>query len=174
MKLDILRETLGRAHVPTPNEIASLAGPAWGYRNRVRLHVVGPKLGYRERGSHRLLPVTHCPIAAPVVERAIAVIERVAGLGDLCEEVEFFTNGDQDQLLISLWPGPRQRPHEQALEAFAEQVRVQLPALIGVGLFTQQSMKYWGQRSLSALELRYSSSKPNLSKGDEAHFPNQH
>ena len=149
MKLDILKETLGRAHVPTPNEIASLAGPAWGYRNRVRLHVVGPKLGYRERGSHRLLPVTHCPIAAPVVEQAIAVIERVAGLGDLCEEVEFFTNGDQDQLLISLWPGPRQRPHEQALEAFAEQVRVQLPALIGVGLFTRQSMKYWGQRSLT-------------------------
>ena len=41
MKLDILKETLGRAHVAIPSEIASLAGPAWGYRNRIRLHVDG-------------------------------------------------------------------------------------------------------------------------------------
>jgi 23S rRNA (uracil1939-C5)-methyltransferase len=153
MKLDILKETLGRAHVPIPNEIAALAGPPWGYRNRVRLHVAGPRLGYRQRGSHKLLPVTHCPIAAPVLEQAIAVVERIAGLNALCDEIEFFTNGEQDQLLISLWPGslqrPRQTPHAQALEAFADQVRVQLPALIGVGLFTQQGMKYWGQRSLT-------------------------
>jgi 23S rRNA (uracil1939-C5)-methyltransferase len=149
MKLDILKETLERAHVAIPNEIASLNGPAWGYRNRIRLQAKGRRLGYLQRGSHTLLPVTHCPIAAPVLEQAITVVERVAGLEDLCEEVEFFTNGEQDQLLICLWPGQRQRPREQALEAFAERVRVELPALIGVGLFTQQNMKYWGQRSLS-------------------------
>ena len=151
MKLDILKETLGRAHVPVPNEIASLAGPAWAYRNRIRLHVVGPRLGYRQRGSHKLLPVTHCPIAAPVLEQAIAVVERVAGLEDLCEEVEFFTNGEQDQLLISLWPLQRskQKPREQALEVFAERVRAEIPTLTGVGLFTQQNMKYWGQPSLT-------------------------
>jgi 23S rRNA (uracil1939-C5)-methyltransferase len=149
MKLDILKETLGRAHVPIPSEIASLAGPAWGYRNRIRLQAKGPRLGYLQRGSHTLLPVTHCPIAAPVLEQAIAVVERVGGLEDLCEEVEFFTNGEQDQLLISLWPGPRQRPRERALEEFAERVRVELPALTGVGLFTQQNIKYWGQRSVT-------------------------
>jgi len=149
MKLDILKETLGRAHVPVPSEIASLAGPPWGYRNRIRLQAKGSRLGYRQRGSHMLLPVTHCPIAALVLEQAIAVVERVAGLEDLCEEVEFFTNDEQDQLLISLWPGPRQRPHGQALELFAEHVRVELPALIGVGLFTQNNIRYWGQRSLT-------------------------
>jgi 23S rRNA (uracil1939-C5)-methyltransferase len=149
MKLDILKETLERAHVAIPNEIASLNGPAWGYRNRIRLQAKGRRLGYLQRGSHTLLPVTHCPIAAPVLEQAITVVERVAGLEDLCEEVEFFTNGEQDQLLICLWPGQRQRSREQALEAFAERVRVELPPLIGVGLFTQQNMKYWGQRSLS-------------------------
>ena len=153
MKLDILKETLGRAHVAIQGEIASLAGPAWGYRNRIRLQAKGPRLGYLQRGSHTLLPVTHCPIAAPVLEQAIAVVERAAGLEDLCEEVEFFTNDTQDQLLISLWPGPlqrsKQKPREQALEVFAERVRVELPALIGVGLFTQQNMKYWGQRSLT-------------------------
>jgi 23S rRNA (uracil1939-C5)-methyltransferase len=151
MKVDILKETLARAHLPLPGEIASLAGQPWGYRNSIRLHVVGSVLGYRQRGSHKLLPVTHCPIAAGLLEQAIAAVTRIAGLGDLCEEVEFFTNGEQDQILVSLWPGPRQRPRERDLEAFAEQLHREIPALIGVGLFSPQSstMMHWGERSLT-------------------------
>ena len=146
MKVDILKETLARAHLPLPGEIACLAGPPWGYRNRIRLHVVGPGLGYRQRGTHKLLPVTHCPIAAPLLEQAVAAVTRIAGLGALCEEVEFFTNSEQEQMLVSLWPGPRQRPRERDLEAFAEQLQREIPALIGVGL---GSTLHWGQRSLT-------------------------
>lgn len=145
MKVDILKETLARAHVPLPGEIASLAGPPWGYRNRIRLHVVGSVLGYRQRGTHKLLPVIHCPIAAGLLEHAVAAVTRIAGLGGLCEEVEFFTNGEQDQMIVSLWPGPRQRPRERDLEAFAEQLQREIPELIGVGLSTL----HWGQRSLT-------------------------
>jgi 23S rRNA (uracil1939-C5)-methyltransferase len=154
IKLDILKETLARAHLPVPGEIGSLAGPPWGYRNRIRLHVMkraGIALGYRGRGSHNLLPVTHCPIAAPILEQAIAAVSRVGaetGLDRLCDEVEFFTNNEQDQLLVSLWPG-RQTPGERALEGFAERLRAELPVLTGVGLFSQQSLKHWGQRSLT-------------------------
>ena len=154
MKLDILQETLARAHLPVPGEIASVTGPPWGYRNRIRLHVVGVALGYRRRGSHNLLPVTRCPIAAPLLEQAVAGVERLAkeaGLASLCEEVEFFTSGEQDQLLVSLWPGRRQRPDERSLEAFAEQLRVQVPALTGVGLFSAHNgaVAHWGQHSLT-------------------------
>jgi 23S rRNA (uracil1939-C5)-methyltransferase len=154
MKRDILKETLARAHLPVPGEIESLAGPPWGYRNRVRLHVIGGALGYRQRASHNLLPVTHCPIAAPLLDQAVAAVAGIAkdtGLASLCDEVEFFTNGEQDQLLVSLWPERPRRVHERALEAFAEQLRVQIPALTGVGLFSQQnsSMMHWGQRSLT-------------------------
>jgi len=145
MKLDILKETLKRAHLPLPGEIGSVAGPPWGYRNRIRLHVTKRGLGYRQRASHNLLPVTHCPIAAPLLERAIAA---VTGLGNLCDEVEFFTNSEQDQLLVSLWPG-RQAPSDRALEDFAEQLKAELPALTGVGLFSGQSLKHWGLRSLT-------------------------
>jgi 23S rRNA (uracil1939-C5)-methyltransferase len=156
MKLDILKETLGRAHVPRARfrarSRAWLSGPL-GLSQPYPAAGEGAQAWLPQRASHTLLPVTHCPIAAPVLEQAIAVVERVAGLEGLCEEVEFFTNGEQDQLLISLWPGslqrPKQKPPEQALEAFAERVRLELPALIGVGLFTQQNMKYWGQRSLT-------------------------
>jgi 23S rRNA (uracil1939-C5)-methyltransferase len=143
MKLDILKETLMRAHLPLPGEIGSLAGPPWGYRNRIRLHVMKRGLGYRQRGSHNLLPVTHCPIAAPLLEQAIAAVTEL-DLGSLCDEVEFFTNSAQDQLLVSLWPG-RQAPSDRALEDFAERLKAELPELIGVG----HNMKYWGLRSLT-------------------------
>ena len=154
MKLDILKETMTRAHLPLPSEIGSVAGPPWGYRNRIRLHVMGGALGYRQRGSHNLLPVTHCPIAAPLLEQAIAGVERIAketGLASLCEEVEFFTNGEQDQLLVSLWSEKPRRVRERSLEAFADRLQVEIPALRGVGFWAQQSssMMHWGQRSLT-------------------------
>jgi 23S rRNA (uracil1939-C5)-methyltransferase len=154
MKLDILKETLTRAHLPMPSEIGSLAGPPWGYRNRIRLHVTGAVLGYRQRGSHNLLPVSHCPIAAALLEQAIAAVERIAkqtGLASLCDEVEFFTNGEQDQLLVSLLSEQPRRVRERGLEAFAERLLPEIPVLVGVGLWAQQSstIMHWGQRSLT-------------------------
>jgi 23S rRNA (uracil1939-C5)-methyltransferase len=152
MKLDILREKLDRAHLPIPDEISSLSGPAWGYRNRIRLQVMkSHALGYRQRGSHNLLAVSHCPIAAPVLEAAIAAVAGMDGLQSLCEEVEFFTNNEQDQLLVSLWPGSRERrPREHALEEFAEQLHTKLPVLTGVGLISSAGqVTYWGERFLT-------------------------
>jgi len=154
LKLEILKETLTRAHLSMPNEIGSVAGPPWGYRNRIRLHVKGDALAYRQRGSHNLLRVTHCPIAAPLLEQAIAAVERIAketALASLCEEVEFFSNGEQDQLLVSLWSEKPRRVRERSLETFAERLRVEIPVLTGVGLWTQQSssIMHWGQRSLA-------------------------
>ena len=137
MKLGILRETFSRAHLPVPDEIGALTGPPWGYRNRVRLHVMGSALGYRQRASHKLLPVSHCPIAAPLLEEAIAAIAR-SHVANVCDEVELFTNGDQ--LLVSLLGRKR-----GSLKSFAEQLRVHLPALTGAGLMGEA----WGQPFLT-------------------------
>ena len=148
MKVDILKETLARAHVVFKGEIQAVAGPSWGYRNRIRLHrTVGPALGYRQRASHSLLPVTHCPIAAPILQQAIVAATN-AGIEALCDEVEFFTNAEQDQLLISLWPGAV-RAGEGQLEMFGETLSRQLPALRGVGLFSGNQVAYWGERSVT-------------------------
>jgi 23S rRNA (uracil1939-C5)-methyltransferase len=116
--------------------------------------VMGGALGYRQRGSHNLLRVTHCPIAAPLLENAIAAVSRIAretALSNLCEEVEFFTNGEQDQLLVSLWSEKPRRVLERSVEAFAERLQAEIPVLLGVGFFSQQgsSMMHWGQRSLT-------------------------
>ena len=138
MKLDILKETLARAHLPLPGEIASLAGPPWGYRNRIRLHVMGPArwaIASEDRTS--CLPVTHCPIAAPLLEQAIAAVDahcEETSLDSLCEEVEFFTNGEQDQLLVSLWPGAAAAPHASApWKHSPSNCSVQIPALTAWG-----------------------------------------
>lgn len=136
MKLDILKETLSRARLPVPEKIGALAGPAWGYRNRIRLHVVNSGLGYRQRASHNLLPVNQCPIAAPLLEEAIVAISG-SGVEALCDEVELFTNGQE--LLVSLVPGPRKRG--AGLNKFAEQLIAKVPALAGVGLAGET----WGQ-----------------------------
>jgi 23S rRNA (uracil1939-C5)-methyltransferase len=116
--------------------------------------VKGNALAYRQRGSHNLLRVTHCPIAAPLLEQAIAAVERIAketALASMCEEVEFFTNGAGDQLLVSLLSEIPRRVRERSLEAFAERLQVEIPVLTGVGLFSQQSsaMMHWGRRSLT-------------------------
>jgi 23S rRNA (uracil1939-C5)-methyltransferase len=149
MKLDILKETLARARVAVAAELEAVAGPPWGYRNRIRLQVSAENgLAYREGGSHTLLPVTHCPIAAPLLEQAIAAVSGYSGLKKLCDEVEFFTNGEQNQLLVSLWPRSGQRSPDKLIEGFAEKLQAQLPMLTGVGLSSEGGMSYWGQRSL--------------------------
>ena len=71
MKRGILIETLERAHVDVPGEFRVLSADPWSYRNRIRLHVTTTALSYREAASHRDLPVTHCPVAAPILQRVI-------------------------------------------------------------------------------------------------------
>jgi 23S rRNA (uracil1939-C5)-methyltransferase len=200
MKLDILRDTLARAHVTAPpGAIGALDAAPWGYRNRIRLHIgatggsqphgatEGFTLCYRERGSHRNLPVTHCPIAAPLIERAMSAVDEAgtvdeaggaSGLAARCAEIEFFTNAEQDALLLSLWT--RQQTRQQTkkqtrqqirrsrgnsqgdgelddvpdfLERFSSRLKQQLPELNGIGIFAagegeDRVLGHWGRQSL--------------------------
>ncbi len=158
MKAAILRETLERAHVGEVPPIATVHGEPWCYRNRIRLLVQAHPfaLCYRERRSNTPLPVERCLIAASVLERALRATERVgAGLGELCNEVEFFTNEKEDTLLVSLTQA-RSGPSASAkLGAFATALAREVPELRGVGLFTAGIGKqptrlaaHWGESSL--------------------------
>jgi 23S rRNA (uracil1939-C5)-methyltransferase len=136
MKLDILRETLSRARLQVPADIGVLSGAPWGYRNRIRLHTMKSALAYRQRGSNHLLPVSHCPIAAPLLQEAIPLIAS-SGVDQLCDEVELFTNGEQ--LLLNLIPGPHKRSSQ--LNSVCAQLQAQIPALTGAGLAGET----WGE-----------------------------
>jgi 23S rRNA (uracil1939-C5)-methyltransferase len=161
MKRSILIETLERAYVSVPGDVRVLSADPWAYRNRVRLHVTKiphPALSYREAASHRDLPVNHCPVAAPILQRAIAafnqLLQKQPSLAQSLSEVEFFTTADESALLISLFTQQR-KTQEQLHRSVADALLLTLPALKGVRTFSldpktrrTQPSAAWGQPSL--------------------------
>jgi 23S rRNA (uracil1939-C5)-methyltransferase len=105
MKQQILRETLSRAGVLIPSEIASLAGEPWAYRNRIRLATTPTGgVAYRGRSSHDLIPIRECPIAAPLLTEIALDLSRILDPKDPrndLAEIEFFTNHDSSEVLVT-------------------------------------------------------------------------
>src|SRR5258706_4306748 len=78
-KLSILRETLRRVgKIEAPEESAVVSGEPWAYPNRSQFHVAGPAIGYLEAQSHKLCPITHCPISSPPGNEALASRRQMA------------------------------------------------------------------------------------------------
>ena len=160
MKTAILRETLERAHVPGAPAISTLHGEPLGYRNRIRLHVQRSPfaLCYKKRASHQNLPVTECPITAPGLQEALQVTLRAGTalkLGDMFDEVEFFTNSDQNSVLLSLWTSRTSRNLDEILKRICEFLRREMPALSGAAIFSSQDkqqgrlLAQWGEPALA-------------------------
>jgi 23S rRNA (uracil1939-C5)-methyltransferase len=109
-KVSILRETLERVgKLKELPEIEVIAGEPWGYRNRAQLHVENGKLGYLERGSHKLCAIERCPISSPTINRAIASLNRM--LKDrrwpkFIRSLEVFTNEANVQVNILEYDQP--------------------------------------------------------------------
>jgi 23S rRNA (uracil1939-C5)-methyltransferase len=152
IKRGILAETLGRAGLSIPeNTIEVLHGEPWQYRNRIRLQIrFGDfALCYREAGSHRNVPVDHCPIAMPLLQQALRIFpEAASGCGveaGLFDEVEFFTNAKEDTLLISLWTNGGSAA-VRALPVLCEAIENSLPQLRGGLLFLAETQKGQGRQ----------------------------
>lgn len=98
-KVEIVREVLKRVgRLDAPTQIDVVAGEPWSYRNRSQFHLRGPKIGYLEAGSHNLVAVDQCPISAPLINDALAVLTK--SVKDrrwprFLREVELFTNGEK-------------------------------------------------------------------------------
>ena len=148
-KAAILLETLqriGRLEIPP---VITHPSPPWHYRNRTRLQVRGGRnfaLGYFQFASHDLLPVEQCPISSPLINRAMTAawqLGRARHIGGV-EEIEFFSNAADDQLLVGLTaparanPGPSSRNNHSSgpkLLDLANGLREALPEMPGVALF---------------------------------------
>jgi 23S rRNA (uracil1939-C5)-methyltransferase len=140
MKAAILRETLERARVNSLPEITAITAEPFGYRNRVRLHVShNPfRLGYKRRNSTTSLPVDYCPIAAPLLQRAIAILAREGdglGLAAWAKEIELFTNAEESAALAALWTEWGRREARLALNRFWPEVSERIPEMAGAGIF---------------------------------------
>ena len=128
IKVAILKENLRRMAKLELEEIQVHASPPWNYRNRTRLKVQSSPpfaMGYFKLNSHDLLAVEECPISSPLINRAIAKVWEI-GSADGVEEIEFFANAEDTQLLVEVY-GDGQR--------FAEELKARLPEISGVVVF---------------------------------------
>jgi 23S rRNA (uracil1939-C5)-methyltransferase len=103
-KQSILRETLRRiAGLEFAGDIAVISGDPWAYRNRVQLHFKAGTCGFYKAGSHAIQGISHCDIAAPLLNEAIAKIQQAVKKQewpDFLRSLELFTNGSEIQVNV--------------------------------------------------------------------------
>jgi 23S rRNA (uracil1939-C5)-methyltransferase len=146
MKKQILRESLERAHVSNFPEIAALSAEPFHYRNRSRFHIdrATSKLCYKKRGSHENLLVDACPISVQLIEDALRVTNENATHWQLprhFEEIELFTNAEQNALLMSLWTRSNAEAAKTALQKLWPSIKKELPQTTGAAVFSTERGK---------------------------------
>jgi 23S rRNA (uracil1939-C5)-methyltransferase len=140
IKKEILRESLRRtAKLELDIDIAVHPSPPWNYRNRSRFQVQTKSnfaAGYFRMGSHALLAVEQCPISSPQINRGLSAVWQSGRSGKVpagVQEVEFFANADDTQLLVEISSAEGARRAE--LRGWAEDFRSSLPEIQGVVVF---------------------------------------
>jgi 23S rRNA (uracil1939-C5)-methyltransferase len=134
-KQQILRETVLRGAKTELPEIAVHAAEPYGYRNRARMKIVLEPfaLGYHRAASHELEAVRECPIASPLINRAIAAFWELgaeAAQYASLREVQFFANHDDSELLVELSIHHTSAP--ATLRPLAKLLRERMREIIGV------------------------------------------
>jgi len=127
VKQEVLRGQLKHAGVAVPVQIEVVGGEAYGYRNRIRLRVehVDEELrfGYNVRTTTEFLPITTCPIAAPVLwataEKLLAAAKLHDDVGfwmNAASEVEFFVNDNLTRMQVTMLCTPRTKAKQGSLQ----------------------------------------------------------
>ena len=139
IKAAILKENLRRiATLELDTELTIHPSPPWNYRNRTRVKVqTKPEfaLGYYKFNSHELLAVEECPISSSLINRAMAAIWRMGRAGKVIgeiQEIEFFANAEDSQLLMELYCAVDSTP--ATAKQFAEDLWQAQPDVAGVVL----------------------------------------
>ena len=160
-KQAILRETLELGGVQPPEEIAVLAATSqsesWHYRNRIRLAFdAAGNPGYRGRRSHAVIPVSECPIAAPLlIEAAQAAAEVARQFAPALRptEIALFCDAAETALLASVFTV---NAKSIRFGEFANALSARIPALTGAELVAEgrpgqppRTVAQWGATSLA-------------------------
>ena len=164
----VLCESLMRAGVTEIPDVVKHAAEPWHYRNRVRLHVAREsdrlRLGYRERAGNSILPISTCPIAAPILWRAAEAMLDTALLDadmrrwiESSAEVELFCDADMSRLQITLLCKEPKTPSAVGLEKAFAGLQHDIPELAGAGALrihprtaqVQQELASWGAAGLN-------------------------
>jgi 23S rRNA (uracil1939-C5)-methyltransferase len=145
IKAAVLKENLRRiAKLELDTELHIHASPPWNYRNRSRFKLQGAPefaIGYYKFNSHELLPVEECPISSPLINRALAAVWQLGRAGKVpagIQEIEFFANGDDTQLLLEVYCSPETTDVSEPLTAA---LKTALAEISGVAFFLARSAK---------------------------------
>jgi 23S rRNA (uracil1939-C5)-methyltransferase len=104
-------------------------------------------LCYKRRGSHANLAVKECPIAAPVLQEALAAVQERAKdwrLSECFSEVEFFTDADQRAVLITLLSGRSKGEASGDLKRLWPQLVGAIPRVKGAAVLSSARGKAQG------------------------------
>jgi 23S rRNA (uracil1939-C5)-methyltransferase len=105
-KIEIIRDCLRRiARIEYQDEITIKASPLiWDYRSRAQWQydATRKRLGYFERGSHRVCDVIECPVLAPELKATLTHLREKMSADSLPEGVEDFqaVAGDEGASLL--------------------------------------------------------------------------
>jgi 23S rRNA (uracil1939-C5)-methyltransferase len=162
IKAAILKENLRRlAKVELDRELTQHSSSPWNYRNRVRLQVRGTpefEVGYRRFNSHELQAISQCPIASPLINRAIATLsqQKTASWAEGVEEIELFADAEDSGLLVEIECGPKIAA-SQAIRA-AEELKSVLSEATGVVMRRRSGDAYGPGKQIALVgsgEIRY-------------------
>ncbi|NUN00799.1 MAG: class I SAM-dependent RNA methyltransferase [Bryobacteraceae bacterium] len=103
-KREILLEALRRiGKIEAAPGIGAITAEPWQYRNRTQFHIAAGEIGYLQARSHRLCPVSHCPISSPKINEALAGIRgmmRERRWPEFVRTLELFTNEEGVQVNV--------------------------------------------------------------------------
>jgi 23S rRNA (uracil1939-C5)-methyltransferase len=136
-----LESLLQQASVEVP-AIAVHSAEPWAYRNRIRLRlerVEGkPRFGYNRANSTEFLPITACPISAPILVRTAeallgaAEVDRDAAFWlSAASEVEIFCDHDAARVQMTLHCAPRTKVQAGSFVSTFAAMQSLLPQLAG-------------------------------------------
>ena len=143
LKTGILRGILSDAGLAEIPSIRMHQADPWGYRNRIRLRVerVGDEfcVGYSRRATNEFLPVSKCPIAAPLLWRAAETLVALGATDANCgrwlaatSEVELFCTADESRLQMTLVLRDANRDGG-SFPGLCTRLQAALPELAGAG-----------------------------------------
>lgn len=149
-KVEILGRLLADTGVSLEAAIETRTAAEWGYRNRIRLRVEpenrevgqGFRVGYSRPESNEFLPITMCPIAAPLLWRAAEALLGLAAEDApaarwlaSAAEVELFCTGDESRLqaMFFLRDAEPARTSADGFARLCERLQMKVPELVGAG-----------------------------------------
>ena len=152
-KAKTVRSRLQKAGVCV-SEIQTHTASEYHYRNRIRLRVVGGRVGYSRRASHEFLPVVECPIASPLLWKAAEHLEGIASgpapWPQACNEVELVTNAEESalQLLLHVDATVQElsRDAPSCFRRLCDALHEVMPQLAGAGLLVHGEMTFKSKR----------------------------